>query len=54
MTAQAWRFQNCSNTAWAMAPPICGSVPVPNSSMRISVRSLAWRIIRFMLSRWEE
>ena len=37
-----------------MAPPICGSVPVPNSSTSSSVAGSAWRIICFMFVRWLE
>lgn len=44
-------LRNCFRQLSAMAPPICGSVPVPNSSMRISVLALACFIIFFMLNR---
>ncbi len=37
-----------------MAPPICGSVPPPNSSINSSVLSLLLRIICFMFVRWLE
>ena len=54
MTPNAWRSQNCFNTDSAMAPPICGSVPPPNSSINRSVWALAFFIMFFMLSKCEE
>ena len=54
MTPHAFRSQNCFSTASAIAPPIWGSVPVPNSSMRRSVLLLEAFIIRFIFSRCEE
>ena len=42
------------NTASAMAPPIWGSVPPPNSSIRMRLRSLQLFIMIFMFVRWEE
>ena len=42
------------STASAIAPPICGSVPPPNSSIRMRLRSLQFFIMIFMFVRWEE
>ena len=47
-------FQNCFSIASAMAPPMVGSVPLPNSSISNSDCPSAWRIICFMFIRWLE
>ena len=44
---------SCSSIASAIVPPIIGSVPEPNSSMKSNVRGPAFFRKCFMLTRWE-
>ena len=47
-------LQNCPRTLSAIAAPILGSVPEPNSSIRMREEALALRSICFMLTRCPE
>ncbi len=53
MTPKTPRASNLSRMVSAMAPPIAGSVPVPNSSIRTKERLLAWRSMTRILPRCE-